>query len=183
MNFWLAFAGYEAVWFAAVIGAGHGLAWPGVAATMLFATWRLGVSAHRGVELRLIAVALAVGIVLDAIGVAAGLLSYAAPSPWAETPAWLTALWVAFALAIVPLFGYLHRRLWLAALFGALGGPLAYLGAAHGWHAVSLAPPIWRALVLLAVGWAITLPLLCALARHGLRAKAQPKLVSQRGAP
>lgn len=183
MNFWLAFAGYEAVWFAAVIGAGRGLAWPGVAATLSFAAWRLGVSSHRIVELRLIGVALAIGIVIDGLGVGLGLLGYASPWPWAEAPAWLTALWVAFALTIVPLFGYLYRRLWLAALFGAIGGPLAYLSAAHGWHAVVLSPPTWRALLLLAVAWAITLPLLCALARRGLRANVDTKLAPQRGAP
>lgn len=168
MNFWLVFAGYEAVWFAAVIGAGHGWWWPGVAATALFAAWRLRVSPHRETELRLIAVALALGIVLDGVGVAAGLMHYAAAWPWPELPAWLTALWIAFALTIVPLFGYLYRRLWLAALFGAIGGPLAYLGAAHGWGVVNLASPIWHGLLLLAIGWAVTLPLLCALARHEL---------------
>lgn len=183
MNFWLAFAGYEAVWFVAVIGAGRGLAWPGVAATVLFAVWRLGVSSHRAVELRLIGVALAIGLVLDAVGVALSLVHYAAPWPWPEAPAWLTALWVAFALTIVPLFGYLYRRLWLAAVFGAIGGPLAYVGAAHGWHAVSLSPPIWRGLLLLVVGWAISLPLLCALARRGLHANVDTKLASEGGAP
>ena len=30
MSFWLSLIGYQTVWFAAVIGAGHGLAWPGV---------------------------------------------------------------------------------------------------------------------------------------------------------
>lgn len=183
MNFWLVFFGYEAVWFAAVIGAGHGLWWAGVAATALFAAWRLGVSKHREIELRLIGVALAIGIVLDAVGVAAGLMSYTAPWPWPGMPAWLTALWIAFALTIVPLFRYLHHRLWLAALFGAIGGPLAYLGAAHGWHAVSLEPPAWHGLLLLAAGWAVTLPLLCVLARRGLRAVGHPELASQRGAP
>lgn len=183
MNFWLAFAGYEIVWFAAVIGAGRGLAWPGVVATALFVAWRLGVSAHRGLELRLIAMALAIGIVLDFLGAWLGLLGYAAPWPWPEAPAWLTALWVAFALAIVPLFGYLYRRLWLAALFGAIGGPLAYLGAAHGWHAVSLSLPLWRPVLLLAAGWAIALPLLCGLAKHGLGVEAKTTLLTPRGAP
>lgn len=169
MNFWLTFAGYEVVWFVAVIGAGRGLAWPGVLATALFAAWRLGVSRQRDVELRLILIALVIGVLLDGIGVSTGLLSYAAPWPWPELPVWLTALWIAFALTIVPLFGYLHARPWLAALFGAIGGPLAYLGAAHGWYAVSLTPPLWRPLLLLAVGWGITLPLLTTLARRWSR--------------
>jgi hypothetical protein len=170
MNFWLTLAAYEAVWFAAVIGAGRGQWWPGVAATLAFAAWRLAVSAHRRVEWRLLAVALVVGLVLENLWVRSGLLGYAAPWPWAAAPAWLIALWLAFALTIVPLFGYLHARPWLATLFGALGGPLAYLGAARGWHAVLLPTPAWPALLALGAGWALALPLLATLARRWLRA-------------
>jgi len=169
MNFWLTLAAYEAVWFAAVIGAGRGRWWPGVAATLAFAAWRLAVSAHRRVEWRLLAVALLLGLALENLWVRSGLLGYAAPWPWAAAPAWLIALWLAFALTIVPLFGYLHARPWLAALFGALGGPLAYLGAARGWHAVQLPTPAWPALLALGAGWALALALLATLARRWLR--------------
>lgn len=168
MNFWLTFSVYEAVWFAGVIGAGHGLEWPGVAATLLFMAWRLGVSRYRATEARLLGVALLLGLVFDAGLVWTGVAQYAAPWPWPQAPVWLTALWLAFALTIIPLFGYLHERLWLAALFGAVGGPLAYLGAAHGWHAVALMPPTWRALLGLAIGWGIALPVLCGLAQRWL---------------
>lgn len=172
MSFWLTFVGYEAVWFAAVVGAGRGLAWPGVLATLLFVAGRFSVSKQRGVEAALVAVALVIGLLLDAALVWTGVAHYAAPWPSPLAPAWLTALWVAFALTIVPLFGYLHGRLALAAVFGAIGGPLAYLGAAHGWHAVALPAPSWRGLVTLAVGWGAAMPLLCWLARQGLRRRA-----------
>ncbi|HWG10910.1 MAG TPA: DUF2878 domain-containing protein [Rhodanobacteraceae bacterium] len=168
MNFWAALIAYEIVWFAAVIGAGHGMAWPGVLGALLFA-WRLVVSPRRDVELRLTVAALLLGGVLETLWVGAGLVRYAAPWPLPETPAWLMALWLAFALTIVPLFGYLHARPWLAAVFGAIGGPLAYLGAARGWHAVLLPLPAWRTLAALAIGWAIALPLLCTLAQLWLR--------------
>jgi len=172
MNFWLTLIAYEAVWFAAVIGAGHGHWWPGVVGTLAFAAWRLAASAHRGVELRLVAMALLLGLVLEGVWVRAGLVGYASPWPLAEAPAWLMALWVAFALTIVPLFAYLHARPVLAALFGAIGGPLAYLGAARGWHAVLLPTPAWPTLLALAAGWAIALPLLTSLARRWLQADA-----------
>lgn len=168
MNFWLTFAAYEAVWFSAVIGAGHGLEWTGAAATLLFVAWRLAVSRQRAVEVRLIGVALAIGLLADALLVWADTVMYAAPWPWPEAPLWLTALWIAFALTIMPLFGYLHARPWLAALFGMIGGPLAYLGAARGGHAVRFGQPEWHALVLLAIEWGIALPLLCTLAHRGL---------------
>jgi len=170
MNFWLTLVAYEAVWFIAVIGAGHGRWWPGVLGALAFAAWRLAVSAHRDVEWRLAVVALLLGLTLENLWVRTGLLSYATPWPWAEAPAWLMSLWLAFALTIVPLFGYLHARPVLAAVFGAVGGPLAYLGAARGWHAVLMPTPMWPSLLALAAGWAIALPLLATLARRWLQA-------------
>jgi len=99
-----------------------------------------------------------------------GLIHYGAAWPLPSAPAWLLALWAAFALTIVPLFGYLHTRPWLAAALGAVGGPLAYLGAARGWRALSMLPPQWHALLALSIGWAVAMPTLMGLARHWLQA-------------
>lgn len=183
MNFWLTFVAYEAVWFIAVIGAGQGLVWPGAAATLLFAAWRLGVSRQRAVEARLVSVALAVGLLADALLVWTDAATYTAAWPWPEAPFWLTALWIAFALTIVPLFGYLHARPWLAALFGMVGGPLAYLGAARGWQVVRFNPPEWHALVLLGIEWGIALPLLCTLAHRALTRPARALPIEHRVLP
>ena len=46
------------------------------------------------------------------------------------------------------ILGLFANPLWLAALLGGLGGPLAYLGAQRGWHAIAFADPSWRALAL-----------------------------------
>ncbi|MEO6967899.1 MAG: DUF2878 domain-containing protein [Rhodanobacteraceae bacterium] len=183
MMFWAILAAYEIVWFCAVIGAGHGLAWPGVLAMCVFAAWRLIVSAQRGVELRLIVVALLLGALMETFWVRAGLIHYAATWPLSDAPAWILALWIAFALTIVPLFGYLRARPWLGALFGAIGAPLSYLAAARGWHAAVLTAPIWHALAWLALGWGIALPLLTTLARHWLRKGTDISLSPQRSVP
>jgi len=127
------------------------------------------VSPHRALEARLVVVALALGLLLENLWVRTGLLDYAVAWPWAGSPAWILALWWAFALSIVPLLGYLHRRLLLAAVFGAIGGPLAYLGAARGWDVVQFAQPQWHSLLALAAGWAVAMPLLAWLARRGLQ--------------
>jgi hypothetical protein len=168
VRFWATLAAYELVWFTAVIGAGHGHAWPGVAATLLFAAWRLAGSIHRVTQLKLVAVALLLGFLLETVWVRSGLIGYAAPWPTRTHPAWLMALWASFGLTVVPLFGYLHARPGLAAALGAVGGPLAYLGAARGWHAVLLPAPQWPSLLALAAGWGIALPTLTGLARYWL---------------
>jgi hypothetical protein len=172
MNFWATLVAYELVWFAAVIGAGQGLVWPAVTCTVLFAVWRVATSTHRGIELKLIVVGLLLGVILEDIWVRLGLLRYSAPWPTPTHPAWILALWVAFALTVLPLFAYLRARPWLAALFGGLGGPLAYLGAARGWHAVLLPARQWPSLLALSVGWGIALPCLTVLARHWLATAA-----------
>lgn len=172
MIFWLTLFACQATWFAAVIGAGHGLWWPGVLATVLFTLWRGVISPNRRLELRLIAAALALGVVLENLWVASGLLDYAVAWPWAGSPAWILALWWAFALAIVPLFGYLRNRLGLATVMGAIGGPLAYLGAARGWDVVRFAEPAWTSLLALGAGWAVAMPLLVWLSGSGVHGQA-----------
>jgi len=83
MNIWISLVGYQLVWFATVIGAGHGLSWPGL----------LGLT-----------------------------------------------LWAAFALTFTQSLTYLQTRPLMAAILGSVGGPLAYLGASHGWLENTPAP-------------------------------------------
>ncbi|WP_233843899.1 DUF2878 domain-containing protein [Dyella sp. 2HG41-7] len=166
--FWVNLALYQMVWFVSVIGAAHGTWWPAGVGAVAFAAWRIKVSSDVMTECRLVAVALLLGFFIDGALVRSGLATYAASWPAGFAPAWILALWAAFALSIVPLFGYLHARPHLAAALGAIGGPLAYLGAARGWHVVQFATPMWRGLLALACGWGVAMPLLATLARHWL---------------
>jgi len=174
MSFWVILVAYEAVWFITVISAGHGRAWPGLLAAATFAVWRLRRSERRPIELRLMALALGLGLLLDGGLANKGFLVYAAAWPAGIAPTWILGLWLSFALTIVPLFGYLQARPWVAAALGGIGGPLAYLGAARGWQAVRFTPPAWHALLWLAIGWGITLPLLVGLAGYWSRETTRP---------
>ena len=130
-------------------------------------------------DLTLIAAALVCGFVLDGALVRTGLASYAAMWPSvAIAPAWILALWATFALTFTQSLRYLQTRLWLAALLGLIGGPLAYLGAARGWQVVSFATPAWHGLVVLAAGWALATPALAWLARRGMAARPNVPLSS-----
>jgi hypothetical protein len=174
MSFWVILIAYEAAWFITVFGAGHGRAWPGLLAVAIFATWRLRMSVRRPLELRLMALALGLGLLLDGGLAGTGLLVYAAAWPAGIAPAWILGLWLAFALTVVPLFGYLQKRPWLAAALGGICGPLSYLGAARGWRAVRFTPPAWHALLWLAIGWGIAVPLLVGLAGYSPRGTTGP---------
>lgn len=171
-TFWLTLTAHQATWFVAVIGAGAGHWWPGVAAACLFAAWRLGRSEHRRLELRLIGLALLLGVGLENLWVSLGFLNYAAAWPTAGSPAWILALWAAFALTVLPVLRFMLGRPALAALLGAVGGPLAYWGASRGWGAVAFGEPAVAGLLALALGWAVAMPLLTTMAARGLREQA-----------
>lgn len=173
MNRALDLVGYQAVWFAAVIGAGRGSAWPGVLAATAFVAWHFGrAPAHR---LRLGAAALAAGCIVDGTLAATGLIDYAANGVL-PAPAWILALWVAFSMTLTASLDLLQRRPLIAALAGAVGAPLAYAGAAAGWQAVAFGTPAWIALGVLGAGWALALPLLARLAASAAAVRAATSL-------
>lgn len=164
MRFWGNLIGYQLVWFATVIGAGRGQWWPAVAAAAVFVAWQLSLSNQRLMELRLVAAAVAVGVLFDGGLAASGQLDYAADAislPSGGAPVWILALWCAFALTLNQSLRWLQPRPWRSALFGGIGGPLAYL-AARGFSAVSFVGG-WQTLLWLAIGWAVAIPLLMAM--------------------
>lgn len=171
MSVWFNLVGYQLVWFASVIGAGRGLWWVGVSAAAAFAFAHLALcrqtSAERAADLRLIGVALACGLLLDGGLALSGLADYATDQrafPVGGAPLWILSLWAAFALTLRHSMRFLLGRPAWAFALGAVGGPLAYLGAARGWQAIAFAEPRWMALAALAVGWGLAIPLLTTLA-------------------
>lgn len=175
MNFWISVIGYQAVWFATVIGIGHGLRWPGLLGLTLYASWQLASSRRLKADLALMAVAILLGCLLDGGLQHFGLARYAdAESPMGLPPAWILVLWAAFALTFTQSLTYLQTRLWMAALLGLIGGPLAYEGASRGWNVVTFGQPAWPALLWLAIGWGLAMPLLAWLARWVSRAGPSP---------
>ncbi len=159
--------GNQVVWVCAVVGAGQGLAWPGVIAAALYCLSQFWLNCTRRIDLRLMGTALLLGLVLDGGLSASGLARYAAAWPSASlAPVWILALWAAFAMTLTQSLAFLQARAWLAFTFGAVGGPLAYLGAARGWNAVAFAPPQWQGWLALSLGWGVSMLVLARLARR-----------------
>jgi hypothetical protein len=158
--------GNQCVWLCAVAGAGRGWAWPGVVAAAAFVLWQLAIAPHPRVEVRLVVLALAVGLVVDGVAGGLGWLVYDVPQgvSWLA-PVWILALWAAFAVMLTVSMKALQTRLALAALLGGLGAPLAYLAAARGWGAVEFIAPTWHGIAWLALAWSIAMPLLLHAAR------------------
>ncbi|WP_295607628.1 DUF2878 domain-containing protein, partial [uncultured Lamprocystis sp.] len=152
------FVAYQVAWFACVLGGAHGLPWVGVAVTAAAVVILLVGSPAPWRDAALITAVAAIGALWDGLLAGLGLLVY--PSgmilPWLA-PVWIIAMWAGFATTFYVSMRWLLGRWWLASLFGAIGGPLAfYAGMRLG--AVSFPNPV-AALAVLAVGWAVLMPL------------------------
>ena len=125
----------------------------------------LVLSPRRGTEIGLIVASALAGIFIETVLVQAGLASYASSGPFdGFAPAWLVALWMAFATMFNVSLSWLKSRLWLAILFAFIGGPASYFaGAKLG--GMTLAEPFWISLCAIGVLWAVAFPALLVLAR------------------
>src|SRR4249919_2999048 len=159
--------GFQLVWLACVMGAGNGLVWAGPVAALAFVSVMLWYGGKTSSDLRLLALALPIGFALDSAFAASGWLRYALawPTPYAS-PVWIWAMWTGFAMTLNHSLALLRSRPWLAAGFGLLGGPLAYWTAAGAFDALSFGAPVAWVLGVLALSWAMALPLLFALDRR-----------------
>jgi hypothetical protein len=166
---------FQLGWLACVLGGANQLPWAGTLVAVLIVWWHLS-RAHRPArEFMLLAVVGALGAVWDSLLVAAGWLSYPSGTLLPNTaPYWIVAMWVLFASTLNVSLRWLRGRWPLAALLGALGGPLAYYAGA-GLDGVFVTAP-WSAYGALAAGWAAFMPLLVVLAKHrdGIRAAPAP---------
>jgi len=156
---------YQLTWLAAVGGAGHGYWWSGAPMLLIFAAIQLPQSATRIADIQLLLIAAVLGFAIDSSLAVSGVLIYATAVPWPHlAPLWIVVLWMSFSLTMNHSLAFLRTRPVLAAVFGGIGGPLAYWAAQRGLGAVSFGGNYLHALLLLAVIWAFITPLLCTLA-------------------
>ncbi len=159
------FLAFQIGWFACVLGGANGLPWVGTGIALAIVAWHLTRAVRPRQELLLVLCAAAIGILFDSLLVALGWLAYPSGTLIAGTaPHWIVALWMLFAITLNVSLSWLKRRLPVAILFGAIGGPLAYLGGAKLGALTFLAPT--PGLIALAVGWALFTPVLVILARR-----------------
>ncbi len=156
------FAVFQLAWFAAVLGAAHGMPLAGTACVAAAIGWHLWVSVRPAQEARLVALACLVGFAVETAIVQQGHVAYPSGQPVPQlAPYWIVALWGLLAIALNVTMRWLRARLWLAAALGAVVGPLSFvsgvrLGGAQFVHAEP-------ALLTLALAWAVLLPLMVRL--------------------
>lgn len=151
---------FQLGWFCCVAGGNRGALFAAVVLVPLQATW----PGQRSIsEWRMLLLFAAVGLAMDLGWQALGVLAFKGQLLW-STPGWLVVLWLMFAGTLFRSLAFLQDRLVLAAVLGALSGPLSYmagirLGAAQSGHPDSVIA------LAMAPAWAILLPLFACLAR------------------
>lgn len=144
--------GLQVGWFAAVLGAAHGLPWLGPVVVGILLLLKIHGPWSMISPWRKPLLAILIGTLVDSTFIYLGTVKYREPLLFGYfCPMWIIALWVNFAVAFDGCLAWLkHRYLW-AGIFGSAGGPLAYWGAAN-LGAITL-EPTFRALVSLALAW------------------------------
>ena len=102
------------------------------------------------------------GTWFDSMLVAFGWVAYST-GQWHPmlAPYWIISMWMLFATTLNLSLKWLRDRTWLAAVVGALAGPLTYVAGAR-LGAIELTN-LEAALAALGAGWALMLPALVAL--------------------
>lgn len=149
---------FQLGWFTCVLGAANGYAREGAIAAGLIVALHIARATRPGREAKLALAAALLGLAFESALVWAG---------WVRVDDgiyWLVALWALFATTLNESLRMLQTRPWIAALFGAVGGPLAYYAGAR-MGALDFVQPA-AMLAALAVGWAAATPLLLSVARR-----------------
>jgi hypothetical protein len=154
---------FQILWFAAVLGAAAGMAWPAPVALVALLGWTRISGGSVRADLRLVLIGLATGMVFEILLLASGLIRYELQwwSFW--PPIWILCLWAGFAQSFLYSMAWMRNRLWLAAAFGAVGAMLSlYAGLRFG--AAEALLGMVPLLVTYGIGWALLVPWLAWLA-------------------
>lgn len=159
------FVMFQLGWFVCVLSGAHGVQWAAVLVIgAMLAVHFAFLSEDRRVDGMTLAVAGVLGSLADSAVAAAGFIRFASPWPiaWLE-PLWMALLWLNFSTTLNASLSWLRGRYVLAALLGAVGGPLAYFGGVK-LGAIEIAQNPLLAYGLVALAWAAVMPVLLVVA-------------------
>jgi hypothetical protein len=160
----LNYVGFQVGWFASIGGAASGMSLLGPIVMGLVLALQVFLAPDRKKEAALLIAAGAIGWVADSSLVLSGVLAFPAGSAGWPCPLWMVVMWMGLAGTLHGSMAWLSGRYSRAVLFGAVGGPLAYAAGVRA-GAASFGVPAGVALSVVAVEWALAMPVLGWLAQ------------------
>ncbi|MEM7430748.1 MAG: DUF2878 domain-containing protein [Pseudomonadota bacterium] len=159
MLYILNFIAFQIGWFSSVFGGAKQMPWLGPAIVMIALVLHFYFARRPLREVWLVIGCAAMGTVFDSILVVTGWVAYPSGMLF-ETmaPYWIISMWMLFATTLNVSMRWLRGREALAAVFGFIGGPLAYI-AGQKIGGIELIDPV-AALLTLGIGWAVMMPIL-----------------------
>ena len=159
MNLLINLTAFKLGWLSSVVGGAQQLPWLGPLVVFIAVAIHLARAERPRSEFMLIVSCGLIGAVFDSALVAAGWVTF--PSGMVSdsaAPYWIVTMWMLFGTTINLSMRWMRGRTLLAAAFGLIGGPLAYM-AGHKIGGIVFVDQT-AALAMLAIGWAVMMPLL-----------------------
>ena len=158
---------FKAGWLASVLTAAASVPAAGATVVAIVVAVHLFRTANVEKEFQLLLFAALLGLGWESLLVSLGLVQYSTGSAFPGlAPYWIVGMWVLFATTINVGLKWLHKNIAVAAIAGAIGGPLSFIAGEKA-GAVSFPNP-QLSLLVIAAGWALLLPLLVRVAARSL---------------
>ena len=156
---------FQVAWLSSVVGGAQQMPWLGPVSVLIAVMLHLRAARNPFEEVMLILCCGLVGAGFDSILVAMGWVTYKAGlfSDYLA-PYWIITMWMLFATTLNVSMRWLRGKPIIAALLGLYGGPVSYL-AGQALGGIVIVNQL-VALSMLALGWAIMMPILMWLAEN-----------------
>jgi len=159
------FVAFQIGWLSSVIGGAQQMPWLGPLIVAIALALHFRAARKPFEEVLLVFTCALIGAAFDSLLVAAGWVTYKSGLINSHfAPYWIVTMWMLFATTLNVSMRWLRGKPWLAAFFGAYGGPAAYL-AGEALGGIVLTNRL-AALLALGVGWAVIMPVLMGLSEQ-----------------
>ncbi|MEL0637409.1 MULTISPECIES: DUF2878 domain-containing protein [Marinomonas] len=147
---------FQGVWFSCVLGGSY-VALP---VTLVYLFLHYHYFMHKRAEWRLVLLFFLLGVLVDGAFFRLGIFTIPADMQHFGNlpPIWLLCLWISVATLFAHSLAFLRTRYGLSALLGFIGPTFSYI-AGTKLTDISLAEPIWLSLFVIALAWALILPI------------------------
>jgi len=165
--------GFKIGWLSSVLGAAAQMPWLGPVMLLVVLAVHLRQAERPDLEIGLVVACGVIGAWFDSILAATGWVSY--PSGQIDphvAPYWIIAMWMLFATTLNRSMSWLKGRLVLAAVMGAVAGPMSYY-AGNRLGGIVFESPL-AATIALSIGWAAIMPVVVVLAERMNGFAAEP---------